>query len=80
MANTTYVSAVNPFLVEDVEFNEHNHSIYRLFVPLLLRLNRDRSFDYQPEHMHWVSASVAIHSDDRWECGAFLNFYPPGIV
>jgi len=63
MVDTTYVSNVDLSLVKDAQFSKWNYSLHRLLVPLLFRLNRDRSFNRQPEHMYWVPASVAFHPD-----------------
>jgi len=47
---------------------------------MLLRRDRDWSFNHQPEHMYWLPTSVAFHSDDSRECGACPGFYPSGCV
>lgn len=81
MANTTYVSAADLFLVGGVHFSElWDHSLYRLLVPLLFLSDRDRSLDCQPEHVYRFSASIAFHPDDFGECGACSSSCPPGLA
>ena len=78
MGNTTYVSVRDLSLVEDAKFGEWDRSLHRLLVPLLFRIDSDRPFNCQPEHMYWFSAGVAVHPDGSGEYGGYSRLWLHG--